>query len=230
MAAQTRPDDAHGSRAGRVAAVFDIDNTLLPGTTSERLFIRHLIRHRHLGSRAAWGTLAAMARYAHLGPVRALRVHRPYLRGWLVERLAALSEEVFATTIAPHLSARGVARVREHQAAGHLVALLTGAPPFLADPLSRRLGVADVIATPLAIQDGAYTGELAGEHPYGAHKATLAHRFAREHGVDLAASYAYADHHSDARLLLLFGHPVCVNPTPRLRRLAARFGWSVETF
>ncbi len=123
-----------------------------------------------------------------------------------------------------------MARVRRHQAAGHLVALLSGAPPFLLALLGQLLGIAQVIGTPLAVEDGAYTGGLAGKHLYGPEKAVLAARFARQHAVDLAASYAYADHHSDARFLLLFGHPVCVNPTPRLRRLAARFGWPVETF
>ncbi|MDP9372939.1 MAG: HAD-IB family hydrolase, partial [Chloroflexota bacterium] len=158
------------------------------------------------------------------------RLHRPYIRGWPVARLQALGEEAFAAAIAPRLSRRGEARVGEHRARGHLTALLSGAPPFLLAPLARRLAVAHVIGTPLAVVDGAYTGALAAGHPYGEEKAALARRFAAAHGVDLAASYAYADHHSDAPLLALFGHPVCVNPTPRLRRLAARFGWPVEEF
>ena len=215
---------------GQIAAVFDVDNTLVPGTSSEQLFIRYLIRERHLGTRAAWGTLAAMVRGARRGPLHALRRHRPYLRGWPVGRLAALGEEAFARAIAPRLSRIGTARVREHAAAGHLVAILSGAPPFLLAPLGRALGVEQIIGSELAVLNEAYTGALAAPHPYGEEKATLARRFAREHGVDLAASYAYADHHSDAPFLALFGHPVCVNPTPRLRAIAARSGWAVEEF
>ncbi len=208
-----------------------MDNTLLPGTSSEQLFLRFLIRRRHFGPRAAAGTLLALVRHTRLGGPRAvLREQRPYIRGWEVARLAALAEEAFAAVIAPRLSGQAVTRVRRHQAAGHLVALLSGAPPFLLAPLGRLLGIGQVIGTPLAVEDGAYTGGLAGKHLYGPEKAALAARFARQHAVDLAASYAYADHHSDARFLLLFGHPVCVNPTPHLRRLAARFGWPVEMF
>lgn len=217
--------------SGKVAAIFDVDNTLLPGTSSEQLFIRFLIARRHLGPRAAFGTLLALARHARTGTPRAiLREHRPYILGWEVARLAALAEEAVATTIVPRLSGAAVARVRHHQAAGHLVALLSGAPPFLLAPLARHLGVEHTIGTPLAIADGAYTGELSGVHLYGPEKAVLAARFARDHEVDLAASYAYADHHTDAAFLTLFGHAVCVNPTPRLRRIAARFGWPVEAF
>ena len=217
-------------RGRGVAAVFDVDNTLLPGASSERLFIRFLIERRHLGWRAALGTLAAMVRYARLGPFHALRQHRPYLRDWQVARLQALAEEAFATTIVPRLSRRGVERVREHQARGHLTVLLSGAPPFLLAPLSRQLSIEHVIGTPLVIAEGVYTGALAGGHPYGEEKALLARRFADAHGIELAASYAYADDHSDAPLLRLFGHPVCVNPSPRLRRLAVRCGWPVEEF
>jgi HAD superfamily hydrolase (TIGR01490 family) len=219
-----------GPGRGRVAAVFDVDNTLIPGISSERLFIRYLIRRRHFGPRAAYRTLAVMLRYARLGPFHTVRQHRPYLRGWPVARLEALGGEAFATAIRPRLSGRGVARVREHQAAGHLTALLSGAPPFLLAPLARFLGIEQVIGTPLAVVDGAYTGDLAGNHPYGPEKAALARRFAKAHDVALAASYAYADHHTDLAFLALFGHPVCVNPSPALRRQAARRGWPVEEF
>lgn len=214
--------------AEEIAAVFDVDNTLLPGTSSERLFILYVVRQRYLGPRAALATLQVMARHARRGPFYALRHHRPYLRGWRLADLERLGEEAVQATIVPRLSARAVATVRRHQALGHLLALLSGSLPFLLAPLARHLGIAQIIATPLALDAGVYTGELAGNHPYGRQKAILAHQFAREHGVDLAASFAYADHHSDASFLALFGHPVCVNPTARLRRLAARNGWPVQ--
>jgi HAD superfamily phosphoserine phosphatase-like hydrolase len=118
--------------------------------------------------------------------------------------------------------------VRWHQERGHHVALLSGAPHFLAELLAAYLGVGTILATPLALEGGRYTGGLADLHPYGARKALLAQRFAAAQGVALAASYAYADHHSDATLLALFGHPVCINPTARLRRIAAREGWPTE--
>jgi phosphoserine phosphatase len=45
--------------------------------------------------------------------------------------------------------------------------------------------------------------------------------------VDLAGSYAYSDHISDAAFLALVGHPVAVNPSLRLRLLARKRGWDV---
>ena len=211
-----------------VAALFDVDNTLLPGTTSERLFVRALIRGGHYGARAAFDTATTVLRHARLGPFAALRLHRPYLRGRTVAEVAILAEQVFAREILPRLAPRGARRVRWHQERGHHVALLSGAPHFLAELLAAYLGVGTILATPLALNDGRYTGGLADLHPYGARKAILARRFATAQGVALADSYAYADHHSDAPLLALFGHPICINPTARLRRIATREGWPTE--
>ena len=214
--------------AGRSAAIFDLDNTLLPGASAERLFIRYLIVRRHLSLRAALQTLALIARSSRQGPLQVLRRRRPYLRGWEVARLEALGEEAVASVIAPRLAPRGVACLRAHREAGRVTALLSGSLPFLLAPIARLLGVEQVLGTQLEVAAGAYTGEMAAEHPYGEEKAALACRFAREHGVDLSRSYGYADHHSDAPFLRLFGYPVCVNPTPRLRTLAAAAGWAVE--
>lgn len=213
---------------GVTAAVFDVDNTLLPGTTSERLFVRYLLRNGHYGTRAAFDTLMTLLRHARRGPFDTLRTHRPYLRGRPIADVARLAEQVFTREILPRLAARGAARVRWHQERGHRVALLSGAPQFLAELLGAHLGVETVLGTPLALAAGRYTGALADLHPYGKRKAIVARRFAVAHGAALERSYAYADHHSDAPLLALFGHPVCVNPTPRLRRIAAREGWPTE--
>jgi phosphoserine phosphatase len=57
-----------------------------------------------------------------------------------------------------------------------------------------------------------------------------AERFAVENDVDLAASSFYSDSISDLPLLERVGHPVAVNPDPRLRRLAKKRGWPIESF
>jgi HAD superfamily hydrolase (TIGR01490 family) len=224
------PEPVPASAEPTIAAIFDVDNTLLPGMTSERMFIRSLYRRGLYGPRVVLRTLGTLARYAHLGPVRTLRVHRPYLRGLAAAEVERLAESVFTDEILPSLSPTGIARVRDHLGRGHLVALLSGAPRFLVGLLARHLGVTQFIGAQLALDGGRYTGGLADLHPYGENKLTLARRLAAEHRFDLRHAYAYADHHSDARLLMAVGHPVCVNPSPRLRQLAGQFGWPVEAW
>jgi phosphoserine phosphatase len=44
---------------------------------------------------------------------------------------------------------------------------------------------------------------------------------------DLNDSYAYADDFNDLPLLSLVGHPVAVNPDPKLYKLAVKRGWEI---
>lgn len=214
----------------RIAAVFDLDNTLLPGTSAERLFVRFLIRKRLIGARVGVATLLAVLRYMRQGPVTVLRTRRPYLRGIEVERLRRLGEEAVSHAIVHRLSRRGVARVQEHVRAGHRTAIVSGSLPFLLGPLGRALNVQVVFGTPLDAVNDRYTGALRGQHTYGLEKAVITRRFASDERLDLAASYGYADHHSDLYFLELFGHPTCVNPTRRLRSLAHQRQWPTETW
>src|SRR5207245_9411401 len=89
--------------------------------------------------------------------------------------------------------------------------------------------LADLVAAArLRVKDGRYTGELE-EVPYaGDARASYLRRLARQLGADLSASYAYGDSLSDLPMLETVGHPVAVNPDPRLRRVAKDRRWAVE--
>src|SRR5260370_38002602 len=53
---------------------------------------------------------------------------------------------------------------------------------------------------------------------------------AREHDIDLEASYAYSDSVTDEPMLRVVGHPVAVNPDRDLARLARAEDWEVRNF
>jgi phosphoserine phosphatase len=108
--------------------------------------------------------------------------------------------------------------------------LLSGSLAALIEPMRQYVGADVVIASHPRTDGKRLTGGLEGLHPYGLHKATLVRRLAAERSIELAGSYCYADHHTDAPMLSLFGHPVCVNPSKKLRMIAQRFGWPVEDF
>ncbi len=227
--------------AAHIGAIFDVDRTLLPGTTAERLFLRFLRQHGELGARAILETAWFAARHLHAPRtiLQGVRRHRPYLRGKEVAAMERLGAECFEREIAPRLAVRGVAVLRDHLVAGHTTVLLSGGLWFLIEPMAAYLGAHHAIATRLATRVSRGRGRtrapvlaasLTGPHPYGAAKAELLARFAARNGLDLAQSYSYADHHTDAAMLALVGHPVCVNPDTGLRREAIRRGWPIEEF
>jgi len=226
-----------GAAAG-VGAIFDVDGTLLPGTTAERLFLRFLVERGELDARAVWQTAWFVARRLYppgLAAVRGVREQRPYFAGKEAAAMERLGAECFAAEIRPRLSARGVAALHEHRDAGHTTVLLSGGLWFLVEPMAAWLGANHALATRLATRvrrggEPLLTATLTGPHPYGAAKATLLRAFAARHGLDLAHSYCYGNHRTDTEMLALVGRPVAVNPDAALRREAARRGWSIEVF
>jgi len=213
-----------------IAAVFDVDRTLLPDTTAERLFLSYLIRERVLGIRAILETVRFVSVRGRNSPLMATRRHRPYLRGTNVDVISELGARCFEEKIRPRLAGSGIERVQRHLREGHQPVLLSGSLPQIILPMAAALGVEHVICSRLEERGSRFTGRLVGPHPYGGGKVLLIQRFASDFKIELQRSFCYADHHSDEPVLSLFGHPVCINPNERLRLIAQRLGWPIEEF
>jgi HAD superfamily hydrolase (TIGR01490 family) len=211
-----------------VAALFDIDGTLLARNTAS-LYMRHLRRTGQARRRDVARTLYYLLRYklGLLDVGRALEASMDFVRGRDEAAMAADCLEWYRTTVRGWIVPGMAARVAAHRRAGHVVALLTSATRYLAEPLGADLGVDHLLVTQLVVRDGRFTGEIVPPACYGRGKVHWAERFALEHGVDLGLSYFYTDSITDLPVLDRVGHPRVVNPDPRLRRLAQRRGWPV---
>jgi HAD superfamily hydrolase (TIGR01490 family) len=142
-----------------------------------------------------------------------------------------LCDHWFAQDVIPHITERGRSQVAEHQAAGHLLALVSASTQYVVRPMAAHLGFpGQYLCTYLQSENGRLTGGVEPPVCYGQGKVVWAQRFAGEHGVDLKASFFYTDSISDLPLLEQVGHPIAVNPDPRLRRIARSRGWPVEYF
>ncbi len=209
---------------GRVAAIFDVDLTLVRGHT-ERFFFWHLLRRGGLTAPQAWNFLKGLSR----NPQNRFQ-DKSYLGGLRVEDTLRLARECYAEYIAPRLSAPGLACVREHQARGHEIVILTGSLDFLLLPLKETLNASWLIATEMGRRNGRFTGEITGLHPRGENKRRLLLELSGAQGIDLAQSYAYGDHIQDLHIFRVIGNPVPVNPSWRLKRLARKYQWPIRYF
>jgi HAD superfamily hydrolase (TIGR01490 family) len=129
----------------------------------------------------------------------------------------------------PNLRSDVLALLREHEAAGHLVALVSGTfAPFL-EMIAQRMGVPHAIGTPLAVRDGHYTGRIVPPLCQSEGKPRRVQLYAAQQDltVDWTASYAYADRGTDIPLLSLVGHPVAVYPDEALLAHAQEQRWPV---
>ena len=224
-------DDVAERRAqGSVAALFDVDNTLLPGEASEIRFFRFLWRRGLVG----WGELTRSAVWlaGHVPPfsLHPLRERKVYLTGKFTADIESYAREFCQTEMIDKLSLQGCARLDVHRQAGHQLILVTGAPDFLIVPLAEFLDVPTVFAAKLEQRDSAYTGALSPPVPYGRGKRELILGHAEGMGLDLAGSYAYGDSPGDHDILELVGYPLVVNPIRGMARTARRRGWPVTTW
>ncbi|HEY8544966.1 MAG TPA: HAD-IB family hydrolase, partial [Acidimicrobiales bacterium] len=117
----------------------------------------------------------------------------------------------------------------EHASHGRPVVLATTTPYDLVAPLAERLGFDDVVATRYGVApDGRYDGTIDGEFVWGRGKLRAVEQWAARNRVDVEASWAYSDSFYDAPLLGAVGHPVAVNPDPRMLALALFRRWPIS--
>ena len=226
----TLEDVAERRAQGSVAALFDVDNTLLPGEASEVRFFGFLWRRGLVG----WGELSRSAAWlaGHVPPfsLHSLRERKVYLTGKRPADIEPYAREFCQAKMIGRLSVQGRAKLDAHRQAGHQLILVTGAPDFLIGPLAKFLDVSTVFAAKLEQRDAVYTGALIPPLPYGRGKRELILAHAREMSLDLAGSYAYGDSPGDRDLLELVGYPLVVNPIRGMARTAQRLGWPIATW
>ena len=220
-----------------IAAIFDLDGTLLNGHVW--LAVSQYHKLNRINRRWLYFYLLAHMPFYYLQRLHLMDVERSRylwarnmgwsLRGFNQAQAMDLFEWVADEYIMPQLRQDVVRRLRHHQAQGHRTILLSGAFDGLLDVVGERLGVDGALGTRLKQRNGRYVGSPLPPVCQGKGKVERlqAYLSASSEGIDLAASYAYADSLTDQPVLELVGHPVAVYPEENLATLADRRGWSI---
>ncbi|WP_405488637.1 HAD-IB family hydrolase [Nocardia sp. NBC_00511] len=219
-----------GPRGPRIAAVFDFGGTVVHGFNPPPLIYRAVRRSSTENALNA----------SLLGSIRGARSEGEYeqflqtaMYSWAGVResqLEELGEQLFRRTVYGHLYPEAWRLVREHEAAGHTLVLVSSVTRYQVEPVARELGIPHVLCTAMAVQDGVLTGHVDGKPLWRNGKADAVRRFAIANDLDLSHSWAYADSAPDLPLLATVGHPVAVNPDPRVVLEAAERAWPVLRF
>jgi HAD superfamily hydrolase (TIGR01490 family) len=217
----------------RRAAFFDLDKTLIPGSSlyllARGLYERDLFRVRDL-LRFAYGQLT----YRLSGErARGMDLSREstldFVTGRRQEELMEWGREIAQDQIFPRVYEDIVRVIDGHRDRGDLTFLVTAAPIELAQVVAAGLDMDGAAGTAAEVDKGGYyTGRLAGSVIHGPEKAKAVAELAAQHGVDLVECAAYSDSINDLPLLESVGYPHAVNPEGELRRLALRRGWPIH--
>ncbi len=218
-------------RGPRVAALFDLDRTLLEGF-SVYSFLGERLRSGTMPPREMLANLSAMANYrlGRVGFSGVLTATTMALRGQSEAIFEELGEEVFRKNLLGRIFPEAKALVKAHQDRGHTVAIVSSATRYQIDPVASYLGIDHVMCTRLEIENGVFTGNVIRPACYGEGKATAARSLADAQDLDLDQSYFYTDASEDLPLLEIVGHPYALNPDRELAQIAAERNWPVQRF
>jgi HAD superfamily phosphoserine phosphatase-like hydrolase len=228
-----------------IAALFDMDNTLLRGDTGMS-WTRFLYRRGELPAAMVakvvyWSALYKLAVLDMEAVVTRLVAD---LAGDSEAEMIAKCDEWYRRDIASLVAPAARVAIAHHHAAGHTIAIATGSTVYAARPVAAGIELASralpgepaapkgaaesivhVLATELEVDAaGSFTGKPRALC-FGRHKVTLVEAWAAREGIDLARSYFYSDSYNDLPMLERVGTAIAVNPDGRLLRHARKKGW-----
>lgn len=214
-------------------ALFDLDGTLIP-RDSDHAFGEFMVS---LG----WVDAAAHQR-------RNDAFYADYLAGcldidayidfatsaWRVRppaELAAARQRFMDEVVQPLITPQALALVRQHQAAGDRVAIVTATNEFVTRPIADAFGVPELIAVNLARDaQGQVTGRIDGVPSFREGKIRRVDDWLAAAGQrwdDFSHTVFYSDSTNDLPLLERVREPVATNPSPALEAIAQARGWTI---
>jgi fatty acyl-CoA reductase len=213
----------------RVAAVFDLDGTILASNLVESYVWTRLASLPRRGWPVELLSLLCSApRYAlaeHQGRAEFIHCFLRRYSGTHEETLRTLVREAVGNALLHRVRPEAVRQIRAHRSAGHRTVLVTGSLDLLVEPLRPLFD--DIVACRMGSREGVMTGRIPSPPVVGDIRGSWVREYTTDRGLDVKRSYAYADSYSDRALLETVGHPCAVNPDRRLLHHAAQQQWPV---
>jgi HAD superfamily hydrolase (TIGR01490 family) len=198
------------------AAFFDVDGTII-STKSLVSFVQYLqqqdIQEIH---QPTLGIFIQRIKQQLISNVARDALNREYFsiyKGMSEDFINRLAQCWFAAMEASDnfYVSHTIAQLKELQARGYKIVLVTGSFQPLLNGLMERWGVDESLCTLPEIINGVYTGELIGNPCIGEQKRKSVIQYALKHQLDLTKSYAFGDDVTDDYMLDIVGHGIRID-------------------
>ncbi|MCU4413035.1 phosphoserine phosphatase SerB [Acinetobacter sp. WU_MDCI_Axc73] len=193
-------------RRNRRLVCFDMDSTLI-----EQEVIDELALEAGVGEQVAEITERAML--GELDFQQSFRARVALLKGLDASVLPKIATRLTITEGAERL-------ISTLKALGYKTAILSGGFQYFAEYLQQKLGIDEVHANILDVQEGIVTGEVKGAIVDGARKAELLTQLAEKMGISLEQAMAVGDGANDLPMLSIAGLGVAFRAKPLVRQNA----------
>ena len=214
----------------RKLVIFDLDNTILNGD-SDYSWINFLINENYVDK--------------HEYEKRNQYFYDQYYEGnldydeWAEFALSTMKgktpfdleeplSKFLSTVIEPMINIYALRLLHNHHHDNDIMLLASATNSVLVEPIARRLGFENIVATEVEIIDGVYTGKVYGRSALGQGKLTKVEEWAAQNNIkDFKDAIFYSDSINDLPLLSEVGVPIAVNPDDQLRNLSIKNNWEV---
>lgn len=208
--------------------ILDVDNTLLAGQSQQ--YLLWYLRQKGLIKPIPFVKILLWFGAYKIGfaknPRKIMGYAFSFLKGWSVEDFGKLVDSFFEEVLKNKIFSETANIIADHKRHGRDLLIVSNAIEPIIKKLAEYLGIQDYLCTSLKVRDNVYTGEI-GDAAYGENKVHLIADFMRSHGYEYDHSWAYGDHDSDIFVLEKTAHPIAVNPSSKLKRIATEKHWQV---
>ena len=229
------PPDPEIPQDTEAAAFFDVDNTLIQGS-SLILLAQGLFKKRFITLSELAPALRKQIRYRVSGSENADDIAEgreqalAVVKGKSVAELKQACREIVDNRMLEKSYADTIELAAMHLAAGQQVWLVSATPVQIGQALAETLGFTGALGTVAEEEDGKFTGRLVGDILHGPGKKHAVAALAALQQLDLSKCTAYSDSVNDLPMLEMVGSPVAVNPDRALRKHAKAQGWAVRDY
>lgn len=208
--------------------VFDLDHTLLNGNCSFR-FGFYLYKEKFFSLSKSIIALIHYFRHKYLG-MSLEKLHQKIFdvifKDQSLEVVQRHVENFLHKNFLAMLNLGVVKYMREAQANGDFVYILSSSPDFLVKPIASRLGVLLAVGTTYQIDSkNSFTAldcVLSGQQ-----KANFVQNLMFQNCLGPSSLVVYSDSYHDLPLLNLAGEVVVVRPDSQLKRISKKNGWKI---
>ena len=214
------------------AAYFDLDGTLLDGS-SEKALISALLKRRPWRlplTITMWTLRCAGSMLIGRGWYDSARNRGHFtMSSW--QELETLAQQIVTNNLSKKVSKAAKDRLQWHREQGHRIVLLSATIAPMAEAMGKELGVDQVYSSGPSERKGRLSGSEKGWLvPRNKGKVPIVQKDAVDNGHNFSKCWAYGNSYADVHFMALCGNAMAVNPDARLKRSAQEHGWSTVTW
>jgi HAD superfamily hydrolase (TIGR01490 family) len=215
-------------REVRYIAFFDLDKTITKAISGRALAREALKRGLLKSSDLAIALYFGMFYRLRLAdPVTIMEKMTGWVKGISQETLTDLCKEVFRKVMLPSIHQEVFDELKMHRDNKALTVILSSSLIPMCKAVSEYLEMDDIICSELEVKNGILTGRPKGNLCYGNEKLVRLKEYCEKNNTGVANAWYYGDAIIDQPALSIVGHPVCINPDKKLKRVAEKNNWKI---